>query len=51
MEFCHLELELSGRNKEVAVLHSNHYTQVQLYCIFEIIIKVASFGKKKNFIP
>ena len=25
MEFCHLELELSGCNKEVAVLHSDHY--------------------------
>ena len=31
MEFCHLELELSGYNKEVAALHSDHYTQVQLY--------------------
>ena len=32
MEFCHLELELSGCNKEVAAaLHSDHYSQVQLY--------------------
>ena len=30
MEFFHLELELSGCNKEVAVLHSDHYTQAQL---------------------
>ena len=33
MEFCHLELELSGCNKEVAALHSDHYTQVLLYSI------------------
>ena len=26
MEFCHLELELSACNKDVAALHSDHYT-------------------------
>ena len=26
-----MELELSGYNKEVAALHSGHYTQVQLH--------------------
>ena len=30
MEFCYLELELSGYDsEEVAALHSDHYTQVQ----------------------
>ena len=28
MEFCHLELELSGCNEEMAALHSDHCTQV-----------------------
>ena len=32
MEFCQLGLKLSGCNKEVAALHSDHYTQVWLYC-------------------
>ena len=31
MEFCHLELELIGCSKEVAALHSDHYTQVRLF--------------------
>jgi hypothetical protein len=31
MEFCYLELEQSGCNKVVAVLYSDHYTQVWLY--------------------
>jgi hypothetical protein len=31
MEFCrHLEFELSGCTKEVAALHSDHYTQIRL---------------------
>lgn len=30
MEFCHLEIELSGYNKEVAASHSDHYAQVWL---------------------
>ena len=31
MGFCHLEAKLSGCNKEVAALHSDHYRQVPLY--------------------
>ena len=31
MGFCHLEPKLSGCNKEVAALHSDHYRQVPLY--------------------
>ena len=32
-----LEIELSGCNKEVAALHSDHYMQVQLYIILHSI--------------
>ena len=31
MGFCHLEPKLSGCNKEVAALYSDHYRQVRLY--------------------
>ena len=36
MEFCHLEFELSGSNKEVAFLHNNQqvvhvYTYIHTY--------------------
>ena len=31
MRFYRLEPELSGCNKEVAALHSDHYRQVPLY--------------------
>ena len=36
MEFSHLELELSGCNKEVATLHSDQYTQVRLHIIHSL---------------
>ena len=35
MEFCHLQLELSGRNKEMPALRSDHYSQVRL-CIVQL---------------
>ena len=38
MEFCHLELELSGHNKEVAALHSDHCVQVCLYTLLQACI-------------
>ena len=44
MEFCHLELGLSGCNKEVAALHSDHYIQVRLYCALRIKFTV-NFSK------
>ena len=33
MEFCHLELKLSGCSKELVDLDSDRYTQVRLYSI------------------
>ena len=37
MEFRHYRLELSGHNEEVAALYSDHYTQVRMDIMYNII--------------
>ena len=40
IKFCHLELELSGSNKEVAALYSDHYTQYNQLSVTASLLEI-----------